>query len=50
MSDSDTTNTAKKLAEITGRPKSYFDASEYEIPDFDDQEIKCESDTDKEDE
>ena len=32
--------TAKEiLADRTGRPESEFDASEYEIPDFEEQEI-----------
>lgn len=33
--------TAKEvLAEMTGRPESDFDPSEYDIPDFEDQELK----------
>jgi len=34
---------AKRLAELTGRPVSDFDASEYDIPDFDNQEVKKQS-------
>jgi hypothetical protein len=33
--------TAKEeLSKMTGRPESDFDASEYDIPDFEDQEVK----------
>lgn len=35
---------ADVLQEITGRPREEFDASEYEIPEFADQEIIVEED------
>lgn len=30
---------AERLAELTGRPVEDFDASDYPIPDFEDQEL-----------
>ncbi|WP_155119941.1 hypothetical protein [Haloarcula rubripromontorii] len=35
----DCDNAADALSKMTGKPREEFDASDYEIPDFDEQEI-----------
>ncbi|WP_191907469.1 hypothetical protein [Haloarcula sp. CBA1131] len=37
--DSDCDNAADALSKITGKPREEFDASDYEIPNFDEQNI-----------
>lgn len=32
-------NAAERLADLTGRDRDEFDASDYEIPDFENQEL-----------